>query len=183
LEKAKIDLQVLMQTLDGGMLGKKKSLLATKKSFESLVQEPKELQKDLVTCERKCQGCSNLVDLDQVRVTTTKLGANLKDVEVELQFHELLLVKREFNKVKDGKVEFKNVNERLQHVSKELDALVLKGDCASQWAQTFGHQIQLRQKIEVVNKCPTSATINVVSLPFTNCRYKFISFETLCWSL
>jgi hypothetical protein len=70
--------------------------------------------------------------LDQVRVTTTKLVANLKDVEVELQFHELLLVQREFNKVKDGKVEFKNVNERLQHVSKDLDALVLKGNCANQ---------------------------------------------------
>jgi hypothetical protein len=40
-------------------------------------------------------------------------------------------VKREFNKVKDGKVKFKNVNEWLQHVSKDLDALVLKGDCAN----------------------------------------------------
>jgi hypothetical protein len=28
-----------------------------------------------------------------------------------------------------------------------------------------------------------SATINVASLPSTNCRYKFISFETLCWNL
>jgi hypothetical protein len=35
------------------------------------------------------------------------------------------------------------VNERLQHVSKDLDALVLKGNCTNQWAQTFGHQIQL----------------------------------------
>jgi len=107
LEKAKFDLQVLMQTLDGEMLKKKKSLLATKKSFKSLVQEMRELQKELVTCERKCQGCSNLVELDKVRVTTTKLGANLKDVGVELWFHELLLVKKQFNKVKDGRVEFK----------------------------------------------------------------------------
>jgi len=136
------------------MLEKKKSLLATKKSFESLVQEMRELQKELVTCERKCQGCSNLVELDQVRVTTTKLAANLKDVKVELQFHELLLVKREFNKVKDGKVEFKNVNERLQHVSKDLDALVLKGNCANQWAQTFGHQIQLMFKGAKVTNNP-----------------------------
>lgn len=35
-------------------------------------------------------------------------------------------------------------------------------------------------KIEVVNKCPSSAIINITNLPFTNCRYKFISFETLC---
>jgi hypothetical protein len=75
------------------------------------------------------------------------------------------------------------VNERLQHVSKDFDVLLLKGDCANQWAQTFGHQIQLRPKIEVVNKCPSSATINVASMSSTNCRYKFISFETLCWSL
>jgi hypothetical protein len=45
-----------METLDGGMLEKKKSLLTTKMFFESLVQETKELQKELVTCERKCQG-------------------------------------------------------------------------------------------------------------------------------
>ncbi len=69
-------------------LEKKKSLLATKKSFESLVQEMRELQNELVACERKCQGCSNLVELDQIKVTITKLGANLKDVEVELQFHK-----------------------------------------------------------------------------------------------
>jgi pyruvate/oxaloacetate carboxyltransferase len=54
LEKAKFDLQVLTQRVDGGMLKKKKSLLTTKKSFESFVQEMRELQKDLVTCERKC---------------------------------------------------------------------------------------------------------------------------------
>ncbi len=122
---------------------KEKIITSNKKKLWIIGARNERTTKELVTWERKCQGCSNLVELDQVRVTTTKLGANLKDVEVELQFHELLLVQREFNKVKDGKVEFKNVNERLQHVSKDLDALVLKGNCTNQWAQTFGHQIQL----------------------------------------
>ncbi len=112
--------------------------------------------------------------MDQVRVTTTKLGANLRDVEVELQFHELLLVKREFDKVKDVKVEFKNVSERLQHVSKDLDALVLKGDCANSWAQTCGHQIQLMIKgAKVINnplpiEQPTTLTPNTFGVFFVN---------------
>ncbi len=57
----------------------------------------------------------------------TKLAASLKEVEGDLQFHELLL-KRESTRVMDEEIELKDVHERLQKVSKDLDVLELKGD-------------------------------------------------------
>ncbi len=49
----------------------------------------------------------------------------MKDVEANLQFHELL-VKRELNIIKDGEVKFRDVHEKLHYVSKDLDVLHLK---------------------------------------------------------
>ncbi len=55
------------------------------------------------------------------------MAASLKEVEGDLQFHELLL-KRESTRVMDEEIELKDVHERLQKVSKDLDVLELKGD-------------------------------------------------------
>jgi hypothetical protein len=50
--------------------------------------------------------------LEKTRATITTLTASLKDVEVDLKFHELLM-KRELNKIKDGEVvELKDVHEK-----------------------------------------------------------------------
>jgi hypothetical protein len=63
--------------------------------------------------------------LDKIKTIVTTLATSLKDVEVHLQFHELL-VKKELNKIKDGEVELKDVHERLHSISKDLDVLDLK---------------------------------------------------------
>jgi len=67
-----------------------------------------------------------------------------------------------------------SLNERLQHVSKDPDALVLKGDCANHWAQTFGHQIQLMFRGAKVTNNPlpteqsTTLTPNTFGVFFVN---------------
>jgi hypothetical protein len=86
----------------------------------------------LAACENKCQSCPNLVKLEKIRSTITTLIASLKDVEVDLQFHELL-VKREHNRIKDGEIEFKDVHEKLRSISRDLDVLHLKGGRLKQW--------------------------------------------------
>jgi hypothetical protein len=57
--------------------------------------------------------------LDKTKATIITLTASLKDVEVDLQFHELPM-KRELNKIKDGEVELKDVHERLHYVFRIL---------------------------------------------------------------
>ncbi len=86
----------------------------------------------MAACENKCQSCPNPVKLDKVRSIVTTLITSLKDVEVDLQFHELL-VKREHNKIKNGEIELKDVHEKLHSISKDLDVLYLKGGCTKQW--------------------------------------------------
>jgi len=90
-----------------------------------LVEKTKELRKELSTCESKCQGCPNPKKLDKTKAIVTTLATSLKDVEVHLQSHELL-VKRELNTIKDGEIELKDVHERLHFISKDLDVLDLK---------------------------------------------------------
>ncbi len=80
----------------------------------------------MVACESKCQGCPNPVHLDKTRSIVTTLIASLKDVEANLQFHELL-VKREHNKIKDGEIELKDVHGKLCFISRDLDVMHLKG--------------------------------------------------------
>ncbi len=67
----------------------------------------------------------------------TKLAASLREVEGDLQFHELLF-RRESTKVKDREIELKDVHERLQKVSKGFDVLELKGGQTKKWVQTLG---------------------------------------------
>jgi chromosome segregation ATPase len=120
------------------MLDRKKSLQGVEIFFELLVEKAKELREELSTCESKCQVCPK--KLDKTRATITTLTASLKDLEVDLQFHEKL-VKRELNKIKDGEVDFKDVHERFHFVSKDLNVLDLKCSCTKQWVQSLGHQI------------------------------------------
>ncbi len=53
------------------------------------------------------------------------INYKLKDVETNLQFHEILM-KKECNMIKDGEVEFKDVHEKLHSISRDLDVLHLK---------------------------------------------------------
>jgi len=89
-----------------------KSLQATKRSNECIFKNAKELKDNLAMCENKCQGSSNPTDVDQARALVTKLAASLKEVEGDLQFHELLL-RKESTRVKDGEIELKDAHERL----------------------------------------------------------------------
>jgi hypothetical protein len=78
--------------------------------------------------------------LDKTKAIITTLTTSLKDVEVDLQFHELLM-KRELNMIKDGEVELKDVHERLHYVSRDLDVLDLKCGHTKQWAQSLRCQV------------------------------------------
>jgi len=49
----------------------------------------------------------------------------LKDVEANLQFHEILMNK-ELNMIKDEEVGLRDVHEKLHSVSKDLDVLHFK---------------------------------------------------------
>ncbi len=77
----------------------------------------------MATCESKCKGCSNPTKLD--KIYCHYINCKLKDVEANLQFHELLM-KRELNMIKDGEVELRDVHEKLHSVSRDLDVLHLK---------------------------------------------------------
>jgi hypothetical protein len=55
-----------------------------------------------------------------------KLVVSLREVEGDLQFHELLL-RRESTRVKDREIELKDAHERLQKVQKIFGVLELKG--------------------------------------------------------
>jgi hypothetical protein len=46
------------------MLDRKKSLQGVEREFELLVEKAKELWEELATCESKCQGCPNPIELD-----------------------------------------------------------------------------------------------------------------------
>ncbi len=85
---------------------------ATKRSNERLFKNAKELKDNLAMCENKCQGFSNPIDVDQAKALVTKLATSLKEVEGDLQFHELLL-RKESTRVKDGEIELKDAHERL----------------------------------------------------------------------
>jgi hypothetical protein len=50
-------------------------------------------------------------------------------------------LKREFTKVKDREIELKDVHERLQKVSKDLDVLELRGDQTKKWMLILGFQV------------------------------------------
>ncbi len=43
----------------------------------------------------------------------------------------------------DGKIELKDVHEKLCFISRDLDVLHLKGGCTKQWGLSLGHQVQL----------------------------------------
>jgi hypothetical protein len=66
------------------LVERKKSLQVTKKNNERLLKNAKELRDDMAMCENKCQGSSNLVDVDQGRALVIKLVASLIEVEGDL---------------------------------------------------------------------------------------------------
>jgi hypothetical protein len=96
--------------------------------------------------------------LDKTKATVTTLATSLKDVEVDSQFHELLM-KRELNMIKDGEVEFKDVHERLHYVYRDLDVLDLKCGHTKQWARSLRCQVQLMCR---------GSRMYVISLPIEN---------------
>jgi len=64
LEKMKSNMQVLVQTLEGCLVERKKSLQVVERSNESLFLNAKELRDDLAMCENKSQGFSNPTNVD-----------------------------------------------------------------------------------------------------------------------
>jgi hypothetical protein len=120
------------------MLDRNKSLKGAEREFEFLVKKAKELREELATCESKCQGCPNPIELGKVRNIVTTLIASLMVVKVDLQFHDLL-VKREHNMIKDGEIELKDVHEMIHSIYRDLDVLHLKGGHMKQWVQSLGH--------------------------------------------
>jgi hypothetical protein len=120
------------------MLDRNKSLKGAEREFEFLVEKAKELREELVACVTKCQGCPNPVELGKVKSIVTTLIASLRAVEVDLQFHDLL-VKREHNMIKDGEIELKDVHEMLCSIYRDLDVLHLKGGHMKQWVQSLSH--------------------------------------------
>jgi hypothetical protein len=46
-------------------------------------------------------------------------------------------LKRESTRVKDKEIELKDLHERLQKVSKDLNVLELRGDVTKKWVQTL----------------------------------------------
>ncbi len=72
-------------------------------------------EKNWLLVRVSAKGCPNPIELDKARSTITTLIASLRDVEANLQFHELL-VKKEHNKIKDGEIELKDVHEKLRSI-------------------------------------------------------------------
>jgi hypothetical protein len=84
LEKMKYDMQALVQTLERSLVERKKSLQVVEKSNECLLNNAKELRDNMAMCENKCQGSSNLINVDQERTLVIKLATSLKEMEGDL---------------------------------------------------------------------------------------------------
>jgi hypothetical protein len=81
----KFDMQALVQTLEGGLVERKKSLHVAKRNNECLLNNVKELKDNLAICENKYQGFSNPRNVDQAKTLVTKLLASLREMKGDFQ--------------------------------------------------------------------------------------------------